>query len=147
MLNVGRIGISLCLMVVFITAGCRCCEEVVLVVNPAISESAVSAIKRDQVPPGDSSGYAVIGHLKMRDHWVTMLSGSEGPLYTVKSRTGQIILWEGSGQGFQAALPQLHEQIEGAVAGSLWAGPSTAEHYAFVGVVCPRGKATRMNTD
>ena len=122
MVNIEYVATALCLMFVLIAAGCDTSAKLVPITGSAMSEAGASGAERDEAPTRESSGYPAIGHLKMRDHTITILSGPEGPCYTVKSKSGEVILWQGSDQDFEARHPELHRRVKGGLAGPLWAG-------------------------
>ena len=63
-------------------------------------------------------GMHVIGQFEKRDRIVTVLSGSQGRKYTVKSRDGKVLAEEISEKELLAAHPDLHRFVKSAMAGA-----------------------------
>jgi hypothetical protein len=69
----------------------------------------------------------VIVHLEMRNEVVTVMSGYEGPAYTVTAKDGRILGKCLSEQELRAKLPDIHRFLktsyaENEKAGAVWAG-------------------------
>jgi hypothetical protein len=72
---------------------------------------------------GERSKGSVIGSLKTRDQVITITVGPDGPLYTIKSKEGDVIALNISGEELASRFPDLHEKMEKSLADSkLWAG-------------------------
>ncbi len=72
---------------------------------------------------GERSEGSVIGHLKTRDQVITITAGPDGPLYTIKSKEGELIASNLSGEELASRFPDLHEKIEKSLADpKIWAG-------------------------
>ena len=70
--------------------------------------------------PGSSSRedplLPVIGHLELRDHLVTILSSTNGPVYTITTKDGRSVAVQLGMNELQARFPDLHERIKTSVA-------------------------------
>ena len=60
----------------------------------------------------------VIGYLESRDRVVTLLRGSKGTVYTVKTKDGKTLAMKINEKDFQAQYPALYDQIKHGVAGN-----------------------------
>ena len=58
----------------------------------------------------------------MKDSTITVSSSPDGPVYTVKKSSGEIIVKDVALEEVQAKLPKVHKFIEKATAGKDWAG-------------------------
>ena len=70
-----------------------------------------------------------IVHLAFRNYLVTIHAGAETPLYTVRTTEGTVVGSQLSEQQLAARYPEVHEQIEPAIAAPnadsfLWIGPN-----------------------
>jgi len=63
---------------------------------------------------------AVIGHLQTIDKFITIRTGPDGPLYTVKSDSGKVLAVDLSIRELSAKFPELEAVVEKGVAN--WAG-------------------------
>jgi len=73
------------------------------------------------------AGEPAVVHLERRGYRITIHSGANGPLYTVRDKAGKVFATELSAKELQAKLPQIHKLVEGAYAplaksGILWGG-------------------------
>ena len=66
------------------------------------------------------SNVPVIGHLKTRDKLITIRTGSDGPLYTVKSKDGTVLAVNLPAEDLYAMFPELKDLMERGIAD--WAG-------------------------
>lgn len=74
-------------------------------------------------PSGESSGNLVIGHLKTRDKFITIRSGADGPLYTIKSDDGTVLAVDIPSAEISGRFPDLKDVLERGIAGTVgWAG-------------------------
>jgi len=69
----------------------------------------------------------VIVHLETRDTVITALAGSDGPVYTVRTRTGRTLAQRLSEQELQVRLPRIHRLLKTSYAqtkkgDAIWAG-------------------------
>ncbi|HHY84585.1 MAG TPA: hypothetical protein GYA07_03485 [Verrucomicrobia bacterium] len=67
-------------------------------------------------PPATNSAYVVIGHLEKRDHLITVKSGPKGPVYTVATKDGKVLMESASKEQLRAQAPELYQMITDAVA-------------------------------
>ena len=88
--------------ILLLSVGCAFAEE------PSSSRAAA--------PSGKEKGRPVIGTLKTRNETITIMSGSDGPLYTVTDKNGSVVFRELTPKELQARNPQIHRYIEGAIA-------------------------------
>jgi hypothetical protein len=66
---------------------------------------------------------SVIGRLETRDQVIMITAGPDGPLYTIKSKEGQLVALNLSGKELAIRFPALHETMEKSLADpKLWAG-------------------------
>ena len=77
-------------------------------------------------PPRKISSNPVIGHLKTRDKFLTIRTGPDGPLYTVKSKDGRTLAVDLPGADLSAKFPELKDVVEGGIAD--WAGMDLQYH-------------------
>lgn len=70
--------------------------------------------------PVQESSTPVVGHLKTREKVITIRSGRDGPLYTVKSEDGTVLAVDLSAEDLSAKFPKLKGVVEGGIAD--WAG-------------------------
>ena len=59
---------------------------------------------------GDPKHPAIV-HVVSRDQVITVRSGPDGPLYSIKDAGGQILLADATGAQFEAQHPDLYRQI------------------------------------
>jgi len=84
---------------------------------------AIEAMEDVATPVETSSRYPVIGSLETRRGMVVIMSSPDGPLYSVKNKSGSVVSRELSEKQLQARHPEIYNHIKGAVAGrGLWAG-------------------------
>ena len=84
------------------------------------NRDGVTAVHPEEGKPSKGS---VIGHLETRDQVITIAAGPDGPLYTIKSKEGQLIALNLSGKELATRFPALHEKIEKSLAEpKIWAG-------------------------
>jgi len=74
----------------------------------------------------------IVGHLKTRDKLITMRSGSDGPLYTVKSEDGTVLAVDLAGEDLSAKFPELKNVVERGIAD--WAGMDL-QHQTIEGTI------------
>jgi hypothetical protein len=60
----------------------------------------------------------VLGYLESRDRIVTLLRGTKGTIYTIKTKDGKTLATKLQEKDFQAQYPQLYDQIKYGVAGN-----------------------------
>ena len=66
------------------------------------------------------SAHPIIGHPKTRDKLITIRTEPDGPLYTVKSSSGQVLAVDLPAAKLTAKFPELKDIIEHGIAN--WAG-------------------------
>jgi hypothetical protein len=88
---------------------------------PAPAKPALDDTRPEPAEPNQqTTGGRVIGHLKTMDKLITMQSGPDGPLYTVKSKGGRVVAADLSAAELSARFPELSEVVERGIAD--WAG-------------------------
>lgn len=70
-----------------------------------------------QIPPGENGPFVVMGHLEHRDRVVTIKSGAQGLVYSVRSRDGKILFDNLTAAQLKIESPEIHGFIEAATAG------------------------------
>ena len=91
-----------------------------------------------QPEEGEQSKGSVIGRLKTRDQVITITTGTDGLLYTIKSKEGGLIALNISGEELASRFPDLHEQMEKSLADpKIWAGTDLSRHEEPVKVPSP----------
>lgn len=65
-----------------------------------------------------SANEPVIGHLEKGGQVITIYAGEKGPLYTIKTKTGEVIAEKIDDTQLQARLPNLYRDLKNAVAGN-----------------------------
>jgi hypothetical protein len=63
-----------------------------------------------------SADFPAIGYIERRDQTITIKSGPKGPLYSVKTADGNVLVENLSSEQLRAKAPELHEFIKTAVA-------------------------------
>jgi hypothetical protein len=81
--------------------------------KPQPPASASSA----QIPTGETGPFVVIGHLEHRDRVVTIKSGAQGLVYSVRERDGKILFENLTAAQLKTQSPEIHSFIEAAAAG------------------------------
>ena len=92
--------------------------------KPSAAEAQASNAKEDVATKAEmSSEYPVIGSLETRKGRIVIMSGPDGPLYSVVSKSGSVVSRELSEKELQAQHPEIYSHIKGAIAGrAVWAG-------------------------
>ena len=76
-----------------------------------------------QVKEGEQPDGTVIGHLKTRDQVISITTGPDGPLYTIRSKEGLEIALHLTIEELATRFPDLHVKIEKSLADpKIWAG-------------------------
>ena len=76
-----------------------------------------------QTKEGGQPEGTVIGHLKTRDQVISITTGPDGPLYTIRSKEGLEIAIHLTKEELATRFPDLHEKIEKSMADpKIWAG-------------------------
>lgn len=89
------------------------------VAPPAIAETEVATSEPQlSEPVAKTPANPVIGHLEMKDKLITIRTGSAGPLYTVKSKDGNILAEDLDPAEMSAKFPELKDVVEQGVADS-----------------------------
>lgn len=70
-----------------------------------------------QIPAGETGPFIVIGHLEHRDRVVTIKTGAQGLVYSLRDRDGKLLFENLTGSQLKMQSPELHEFIEAATAG------------------------------
>jgi hypothetical protein len=70
-----------------------------------------------QITTGETGPFIVIGHLEHRDRVVTIKSGEQGVVYSVRNRDGKVLFENLTAAQLKAESPELHNFIEAATAG------------------------------
>lgn len=120
-----RAWVTVSLTAVFLT-GC-CCQKGAGLPSPR--ERAVAAKPevaelpmKEGVVSGPAVSAPIVGHLKTRNKMITIRSGPDGPLYTVRSEDGTVLAAGLPADEFSARFPELKGVVERGVAGSeVWA--------------------------
>ena len=78
----------------------------------------------------DESAPAIV-HLAMRDHLVTISASPDGPRYSIRDRSGNLLSADLTDRELLASYPQLHRRINSGYAGEdsgsfVWAGRDEA---------------------
>ena len=87
-----------------------------------------SCASMHQVPSSPASGqfaltpeagpFTVIGYLEHRDRIITIKSGTEGTVYSARSKDGKTLFENLSAEQLKEQSPEVHDFIEAATAGS-----------------------------
>ncbi len=80
--------------------------------QPVIARPEVISEPQQSDPSDKASGDPVVGHLKTRDKFITIRTGPDGPLYTVRSRSGEVLAVDLSATELSAKFPQLGRMLE-----------------------------------
>jgi hypothetical protein len=103
--------------------------------EPATSSQATpeEEIVVFQPEEGEQTKGSIIGRLKTRDRVITITSGSDGPLYTIESKDGEMIATNLSGEELATRFPALYEKIEKSLADpKIWAGTDFSRYKEHV---------------
>jgi hypothetical protein len=93
-----------------------------------LSIASISCSKREQktpppapsaaqIPASEAGPFVVIGHLEHRDRVVTIKSGEQGLVYSVRNRDGKILFDNLTAEQLKSQSPALHDLIETGTAG------------------------------
>jgi len=85
-----------------------------------IGSEAVAEEPQQEESAVQASDHPVVGHLKTRDKLITIRSGPDGPLYTVKSQDGRVLAVDLPASQLATRFPGLEDIVEGGIAD--WAG-------------------------
>ena len=80
-----------------------------------------------QIPTGEAGPFIVIGHLEHRDRVVTIKSGAQGVVYSVRSRDGKILFDNLTAAQLKAQSPELHNVLETGTAGYAGLAPTAPQ--------------------
>ena len=69
-------------------------------------------LPQESKPSRQTSAGPVIGHLETRDKKITIRTGSDGPLYTVKSESGKILAVDLPAGELSDRFPELKDIVE-----------------------------------
>ena len=83
-------------------------------VPKAVAEPKASVVSTNKAAARDS--YTVIGYLEKRDRVVTIKSGPKGPVYTVATKDGKVLLEDVTAEQLRAQAPEIHQLIKTGVA-------------------------------
>jgi hypothetical protein len=106
--------ISVLLMVVGCLSACqpKSARDSSAAQQPVIAKPEVISEPRQSDPSDKASGNPVVGHLKTRDNFITIRTGPDGPLYTVKSKSGRVLAVDLSATELSAKFPDLGKMVE-----------------------------------
>jgi len=95
----------------------------------------------------DEGGPAIV-HLAMRDHLVTISASPDGPRYSIRDRSGNLLSADISDEELLASYPQLYQRINSGVAGDdsesfIWAGQD-AVSVELPGVTVTKSRSTTV---
>ncbi len=110
-MNLMRIALPIVLSAITVV-GCR------QVAGPKLARDSVPE-PRGIASTGQPDG-PVVGHLKTRDKLITIRTGNDGPLYTVKSEDGTVLAVDLPPDELSVKFPDLKNVVEGGIAD--WAG-------------------------
>jgi hypothetical protein len=65
-----------------------------------------------------SKPYAIIGHLESKNRRITIAAGPHGPLYTIKTKEGQVLATRIDEKSLQAKYPDIYAEMKTGVAGN-----------------------------
>ena len=82
--------------------------------------TTVTTAREEGPAPGQRAASVAIGQMKTRDKLITIRTGPDGPLYTVKSEDGKVLAADLPAADISAKFPDLKGVVEGGVAD--WAG-------------------------
>ena len=103
-----RMLASVILCLCGVLAGCHSAQQ----------SDVATRVPRDQDYPRllhrefKDSGFPVVGHLEARGETVTILSGPNGHLYTVRDRAGRVVLWEAEPEELRVQCPAWYNRTE-----------------------------------
>jgi len=119
-----RVSSRVLLSVLLLLLGACSSEQTPVQARQAVMppRTAEASERNDQRMASPVAGCATIGHLKTRDHWVTISAGPDGALYTIKTEDGRVLLHGATDQELQARLPDVHRRVSTGIAGCAWAG-------------------------
>ena len=80
------------------------------------------SIHREHSPEAYIPNVPPIVQLKSPDYLIIIHAGEDGPLYTVRSSGGKILIVEATMQELQAELPKVYKKTNDTLAAVLWAG-------------------------
>ncbi len=107
--------ISVISFLIFALYVCVCFQ--LHIVDYAIAQQTSISNPANNVPADQIEEGGVIGHIQTRDKTITIRSGSDGPLYTVKSVDGKVLAVDLSLDDLYAEFPDLKEIVENGLAG------------------------------
>jgi hypothetical protein len=71
---------------------------------------------KDSKSSKDVSGYAIIGHVRTKNNFITIRTGPDGPLYTVETNDGKILAVNLSAEKLYAEFPEFRSILEQGIA-------------------------------
>jgi len=87
------------------------------IARQCIAQQTAASNPESNVFSAQTGDDAVIGHLQTKDKIVTIRSDTDGPLYTVKSKDGEILAIDLTTEDLYAEFPELKNIIENGLAG------------------------------
>jgi hypothetical protein len=81
-----------------------------------------------------ATDFPIIGYIEKRDRTITIKSGSNGTIYSVKSADGKLLCDNVTLEQLRAQSPELHEFVKTAVAGNISNGASADARVRIVHV-------------
>ena len=69
------------------------------------------------IPGAETGPYIVIGHLEHRDRVITVKSGAQGVVYSVRNRDGKVLFDNLTAAQLKTQSPEIHHFIDAATAG------------------------------
>ena len=87
------------------------------IARQCIAQQATVSNPDNNVFSAQTGNDAVIGHLQTKDKILTIRSGADGPLYTVKSKDGELLAVDLTTEDLYAEFPDLKKIIETGFAG------------------------------
>ena len=107
--------ISVISFLIFALYFCVCFQ--LPIVDHALAQETAVSNPADNTPTDQIEEGAVIGYIQTRDKTITIRSGSDGPLYTVKSIDGKVLAVDLPLDDLYAEFPDLKEIVENGLAG------------------------------
>ena len=93
----------------------RFCLFLLFIVLPGAARSDSAAKKSEASPPSDAP---IILKLEQRDRRVTVRSSLRGPLYTVETKQGEVLVRDTQVDELKASNPKLYDTVKDAIAGA-----------------------------
>lgn len=91
------------------------CSSLAVLPGPLL---AGTAAKNAEPPQPAKTDAPVILKLMQRDRIVTVKSGAKGPLYTVETKAGEVLVRDTDVEQLKASNPKLYDIVKDAIAGA-----------------------------